>query len=527
VNSIIYVVAIVSATFVLIKGSNTIMRYFGVDVGLKEGFGQMAAAFALGRGASNMARGLKNLGGKSTSENNMENLPGQESNTLNNLNSDSGLKKSVNSAGKSFGYARNRGFSGMAEDAVKGTGEKITGGIKNSVNSMKDQWSDGIEQGEAKGQANQEKWDNRKSKNQSINDSNSKNASDNIAEMKAFDSGIVSPASYKENPSLENKTSINSQKSPQRARMGQISQENDSQGQTDTNLNKNGNSLQNQSNEDVLRKMRFEDAIKPGSMDTTGNIKMKPDIVSSGELGKPASASISEGKGINDVTTKQIDILANTKTNSPIGSTNQRVNQVVDNKSNIPNPVEQKINTLHNPGQAKQSIIQEVQKDSFNSNDIKQRVLQDAQSSNVATPQQLKQNVEQIFSKSSIPSEVQSSVQKIIQEVESNGSYHPEEVRSKVVQEIERASIDSPSLKQNVIQDIEKAFKATPEQEKQNIKQSIEQVIETKERQNVTSTTQQEVKQKSSGYFGALLPDDLKIEQVARKGNRFKKLIKS
>jgi hypothetical protein len=412
----------------------------------------------------------------------------------------------------------------MAEDAVKGTGEKITGGIKNSVNSMKDQWSDGIAQGEAKGQENQEKWDNRKSKNQSINDSNSKNASGSIAEMKAFDSEIVSPDSYKENPSLENKTSINSQKSTQGARTGRFSQENDSQGQMDTNLNKNGNSLQNQSNEDVLRKMRFEDAIKPGSMDTTGNIKMKPDIVGSGELGKPVSASISESKGINDVTTKQIDILANTKTNSPIGSTNQRVNQVVDNKSNIPNPVEQKINTLHNPGQAKQSIIQEVQKDSFNSNDIKQRVLQDFQNSNVATPQQLKQNVEQIFSKSSIPSEVQSTVQKIIQEVGSNGSYHPEEVRSKVVQEIEKASIDSSSLKQNVIQDIEKAFNATPEQEKQNIKQSIEQVVETKEHQKVTSTTQQEVKQKPSGYFGALLPDDLKIEPVARKGNRFKKL---
>ncbi|RBP57169.1 hypothetical protein DES36_13212, partial [Alkalibaculum bacchi] len=491
-----------SATFVLIKGSNTIMRYFGVDVGLKEGFGQMAGAFALGRGASGMAMGLKNLGGKSTSKNknDMENLSGQESNTLNNLNSDSGLKKSVNSAGKSFGYARNRGFGSMAKDAAKGTEEKTTDGIKNSVNSMKDQQSNGITQGEA----NREKWDGKKSKNQSINNS------DSIAEMKAFDSGIVSPSSHKENPALEEKTSINSHKSPQRARTGQISQENNLQGQMDTNFNKSGNSLQNQSNEDVLRKMRFEDAIKPGSIDTTGSIKMKPDIVGSGELGKPVSASISESKGINDVAaTKQIDILANTKTNSPIGSINQRINQVVDNKNNIPNPIEQKINTLHNPGQAKQNVLQEIQ------------------NSNTATPQQLKQNVEQVFSKASIPSEVQSSVQKIIQEVGSNSSYQPEEVRSKVIQEIEKASIDSPSLKQSVIQDIEKAFKTTPEQEKQNIKQSIEQVVETKEHQNVTSTIQQEVKQKSSGYFGALLPDDLKVEPIARKGERFKKLYKA
>ncbi|BDP87021.1 hypothetical protein EfmAA818_06170 [Enterococcus faecium] len=33
------------AVFVLIKGSGTVMRYFGVDIGLKEGYGQLASAF--------------------------------------------------------------------------------------------------------------------------------------------------------------------------------------------------------------------------------------------------------------------------------------------------------------------------------------------------------------------------------------------------------------------------------------------------------------------------------------------------
>ncbi|BDP56030.1 hypothetical protein EfmJHP36_05090 [Enterococcus faecium] len=37
-----------NAVFVLIKGSGTVMRYFGVDIGLKEGYGQLASAFGMG-----------------------------------------------------------------------------------------------------------------------------------------------------------------------------------------------------------------------------------------------------------------------------------------------------------------------------------------------------------------------------------------------------------------------------------------------------------------------------------------------
>ncbi|EFR74774.1 hypothetical protein HMPREF9525_02096, partial [Enterococcus faecium TX0133a04] len=47
-NIFIKTIAYICAVFVLIKGSGTVMRYFGVDIGLKEGYGQLASAFGMG-----------------------------------------------------------------------------------------------------------------------------------------------------------------------------------------------------------------------------------------------------------------------------------------------------------------------------------------------------------------------------------------------------------------------------------------------------------------------------------------------
>ena len=57
-NPLIYVVGIIAATFVLIKGSGTIMRYFGVDVGVKDGFAEMVGAYVVGRAIVGGARGI-------------------------------------------------------------------------------------------------------------------------------------------------------------------------------------------------------------------------------------------------------------------------------------------------------------------------------------------------------------------------------------------------------------------------------------------------------------------------------------
>jgi len=63
---IIYVVGMIAGTFVLIRGSSTIMRYFGVDVGVKDGFAETVGAYVVARtiigGARGLGRGARGLG---------------------------------------------------------------------------------------------------------------------------------------------------------------------------------------------------------------------------------------------------------------------------------------------------------------------------------------------------------------------------------------------------------------------------------------------------------------------------------
>lgn len=66
VNTFLYIVAMICLTTALIKGSESILKYFGVDVGLKEGknnlmsaIGTLATANGLRKGVGNMVKGAK------------------------------------------------------------------------------------------------------------------------------------------------------------------------------------------------------------------------------------------------------------------------------------------------------------------------------------------------------------------------------------------------------------------------------------------------------------------------------------
>lgn len=454
VHFIIYIIAIVSGTFILLRGSNTIMRYFGVDVGLKDGFAQMAGAFAIGRTTSSLFRQpLRNHSSPKAKANAKDALASQREGKLN---------KSVNSAGKALGYAKNRGVAGMAEDAIKGTGEKVT----NKFNSMKDQWNDGVSEGVMSGEKNQEKWNG---KNKSVNDIDDIHNEDmtNYGPEKQNLKGEMKDnniAKNKENPT----TTL------QESEVGK-------------------------SNEEILKDIELNNAFKSNN-DTDSvneNMRLNPNkektINDTGDM-KPINHNKSETISID----KQ-DAAQNIKPGL------QKIKQQVE-----------KIPLDSNPEKIKQNIIQEIEKGSFGSNNVKQKIVQEIEKSNIPTPEQLKQNVEQVLSSTKLPNEVQNSIQKIVQETDST-SYNPENVKAKIVQEIEKADMDDIHSKQTVIQDVRKAFTATPEQTQQNIKQ----IIKTIDNEQIINSGQQEIKKKvvkeketikkdSKDYFGSLLPDDLK-----------------
>lgn len=127
-NIFIKTIAYICAVIVLIKGSGTVMRYFGVDIGLKEGYGQLASAFGMGAmlfrkgtGGMNRSKGRKNGGGNDQAE-------GEERKPERNFGQS--LSQKASKTGKALGYARERGLSGLASDGVSKATDTATKPLK-------------------------------------------------------------------------------------------------------------------------------------------------------------------------------------------------------------------------------------------------------------------------------------------------------------------------------------------------------------------------------------------------------------
>lgn len=149
-NIFVKTIAYICAVFVLIKGSGTVMRYFGVDIGLKEGYGQLASAFGVGamlfrKGSNgfNRSKGSGNGNGSEGSE-------GEERKPEKNFGET--LSKKAQKTGKTLGYARERGISGLANDGASMASEKATKPFKDMRDMAKDtknKFKDGVDDGTA------------------------------------------------------------------------------------------------------------------------------------------------------------------------------------------------------------------------------------------------------------------------------------------------------------------------------------------------------------------------------------------
>ncbi|HGA0707678.1 TPA: pLS20_p028 family conjugation system transmembrane protein [Bacillus pacificus] len=164
VNTFLYIVAMICLTTALIKGSESILKYFGVDVGLKEGknnlmsaIGTLATANGLRKGVGNMVKGAKNMmsGSGQTredtpkrSEMDSEDKDGNPSGEQKNNAKKNGLqgKKLARNTGAALSYVANRGVGGMMNDA----GNKMSETVGGAVNKGKDKVS-GVAKGVSDG----------------------------------------------------------------------------------------------------------------------------------------------------------------------------------------------------------------------------------------------------------------------------------------------------------------------------------------------------------------------------------------
>ncbi|MBH0322814.1 pLS20_p028 family conjugation system transmembrane protein [Bacillus cereus] len=166
INSFLYIVAMVCLTVALINGSESILKYFGVDVGLKEGKnhlmgmvgGAMAAKGAI-KGAGRMFSGAKNLmsGGsgqtredtpkRSEMDSNHESAEsqGEQKNTA--KGGGMQAKKFARNTGAAMSYVANRGVGGMMNDAGNKVAETVGGAVdkgKEKVSGVAKGVSDGV-----------------------------------------------------------------------------------------------------------------------------------------------------------------------------------------------------------------------------------------------------------------------------------------------------------------------------------------------------------------------------------------------
>lgn len=597
INIMLYIIAVVSATFVLIKGSNTIMRYFGVDVGVKDGFAQIAGAFAAAKALSSFGGKGKSQGKNPLNNNTKDKLNqnademAQSINDSNDVDSNkqrslgNALKNSVNSAGRKAGYLSNRGLGGALEDAAKGTKEKMANGINqkgksiaDGVNNIKDGWKEGVNEGIATGEQNKEKWNQKEGQSPSVNGQET-NASQ-FNDSSTGQQGIQQPNNLSDTGNKQENGSVGDMNTNKQsneeilAKMklddnlpknndatGNLNMDTKLDGATDAEGNQltmNGNN-KGQSNEEILANMKLNDAMQPKNTDAEGNLNMRTQANKASMNNQETMQQniASDMKANGHPLNQKGEVAADMKANSvPL---NQKGEVTADIKVNSPENVIQKglletaatseqqatqrvlqqveQTSFANPESAKQSIIQAVQQDSFGSNDTKQKVIQEIERSSIATPEQVQQNVQQVLSSASLPQDTQSSVQRVIQDVQNSGSFAPDTAKSKVIQEVERASFGNETMKQNVIQEIQKAFSATPEQMEQNIKQTISAVkndIPQSGSTESTSIVKEEKVTKSQGktegepkYFGSLLGNDLEGDSFKpKKSSRFDKFYK-
>ncbi|MEB9507603.1 hypothetical protein P4J13_27265, partial [Bacillus anthracis] len=189
INAFLYIASMICLTGALIKGSDSILKYFGVDVGLKEGknnlmaaVGMLATANSARKGLGNMFKSAKDKMGdqnKQTrddtpkrSEMDAEDMENQH-NEKEKGNKNSGIspKNFMKNTGAALSYAGNRGVGGMmndagnlvaatVSDAVDKGKEKVTGvakGVSDGVKGTIDEFKEGQKEGKQKAQENNDR----------------------------------------------------------------------------------------------------------------------------------------------------------------------------------------------------------------------------------------------------------------------------------------------------------------------------------------------------------------------------------
>lgn len=154
IDGLLYLISLVAATFVLIKGSSTILRFFGVDVGLNDGLAQIVGTMGL---AKTLFRGKRHRRSKEEPQGadphamqDAQNQAGEEAEgSLKRVPrpNHKGVNKPIGSIASKLGYLSERGIKRTAADTLSDTLRKPIEGAVHAAQGVKETAVEGFHAG--------------------------------------------------------------------------------------------------------------------------------------------------------------------------------------------------------------------------------------------------------------------------------------------------------------------------------------------------------------------------------------------
>ena len=488
-NFFLYIVGLVAGVIVLMEGSKTLLRWFGVDTGLQEGRGMFgtlirwSGARALTEKAAGFARkatgSSSHLSNKDSSRSSRENLSEnrEENLDINKDKEESGLvrdiahktDKAAKGLSKAAGYGKERGLSGLARDTAD-LGRDTVGAvgdyakdkytlardaISNGIGAIQNSYSSGQTSAQDKGL---------EELNEAVEESASVLVGD-IPETSEAYQGTLSEVSEQQQSSTgsqHQETASSVETDERECQVNVREQENVESGQI--------------SDEEALHQIRSqaEDINLSDPEDATrqiehlvndSNLSDEQKQTVTQELQKAADMIPPEAEQrINQVLASAVTMMATQSSEQATSSSPQVRDEVKQIRENVQEA------TFSDPQDDIRRISEQVEQSNL-STEQKQQITQNLQKAADMQPQQAQQHVQQVMNKAQAQMDTpQETVQRLRQETQQATFENPQDAVRQVTEQINSSNM-SQDQKQIVTQELQQAANMQPQQAQQHVQQ--------------------------------------------------------
>ena len=517
-NFFLYIVGLVAGVIVLMEGSKTLLRWFGVDTGLQEGRGMFgtlirwSGARALTEKAAGFARkatgSSSHSSNKDSSRSSRENLSEnrEENLDINKDKEESGLvrdiarktDKAAKGLSKAAGYGKERGLSGLARDTadlgrdtVSAVGDyakdKYTlarDAISNGIGAIQNSYSSGQTSAQDKGL---------EELNEAVEESANVLVGD-IPETSEAYQGTLSEVSEQQQSSTgsQHQETASSVETDERERQVNVrEQENVESGQI--------------SDEEALHQIRSqtedinlsdpEDATRQiAHLVNDSNLSDEQKQTVTQELQKAADMIPPEAEQrINQVLASAVTMMATQSSEQATSSSPQVRDEVKQIRENVQEA------TFSDPQDDIRRISEQVEQSNL-STEQKQQITQNLQKAADMQPQQAQQHVQQVMNKAQAQMDTpQETVQRLRQETQQATFENPQDAVRQVTEQINSSNM-SQDQKQIVTQELQQAANMQPQQAQQHVQQVLQQVggQPTAQNETVQQTVQRQATEQST-----------------------------